>query len=115
MSKARPQSLKRSLNRGSKGREEILTTEIRGYYPVDKVITVDGEKTTVQVMSQRKKVLAEGGKIARKAKEPRIMTEFIETFGKLFIMKRSRTGHNRARTVFRKANQKAYYALTGTI
>ena len=43
------------------------------------------------------------------------MTEFIETFGKLFIMKRSRTGHNRARTVFRKANQKAYYALTGTI
>ena len=115
MSKARPQSMTRALRRNIKGREQVITTEIKGYYPVDKVITVDGEKRTVQVMSQKKKILAPGGRIAVKAKEPRIVTEFIDTFNKVFIMRRSRCGHNRAQTTYRKGNPNGYYQLIGTI
>lgn len=70
MSKARKQSLKRSLVRANKGREN---------------------------------------------KKPRIITEFVDTLGKLFILKRPNTGHNKVMVSERgkTLNKRPYYNVIG--
>lgn len=78
MSKARPQSLKRAISRGTNGRGKHYTSK--------------GEAIM---------------------KEPRIITEFIDTFGKLFILKRSKCGHNRKRSHLVK--QRPYYNVIGQV
>ncbi len=82
MSKARGQSLKRSISRGSKGREKAITSK---------------------------------GEIIMK--EPRIITEFVSTLGKLIILKRSSTGHNKVKTYNsgKTRRQRPYYQVVGQL
>lgn len=85
MSKARGQSMKRALRRAEIGRGKNWVKVIEG----NKVIT--------------KPVF----------KEPRIVTEFVETLGKLFILKRPTCGNNRKRN--KRVKKRPYYNIVARI
>ena len=116
MSKARGQSLKRQLSRAMKGREEILTTEVKGHIHFkEMIVDKKGKKRFVKFRTKEKQIITPAGLIARKAKQPRIVSEFIDTIGKVVIAKRSTTGHNRKRNKFLMKYPRPYHLVTGTI
>lgn len=116
MSKARGQSLKRQISRGMKGREEILTTEVKGHIHFkEMILDKKGKKRFAKFRTKEKEVITPAGQVARRAKQPRFHTEFIETFNKLFLMKRSNTGHNSKTSKFNQKFKRPYYQVVGTI
>lgn len=90
MSKAREASLKRRISRGTKNRVSHFQA----------IKLKNGEEMMKPVM-----------------KEPRIITEFVNTIGKLIILKRSTTGANAKKTTDRGTmkNQRPYYSVVGTV
>ena len=116
MSKARGQSIKRQLNRAMKGREEILTTEVKGHIHFKEMI-VDkrGKKRFVRFRTKDKQVITPAGQVARKAKPPRLISEFIGTLGKVFLLKRSNNGHNQKRTKAILKYPRPYYRIVGSM
>ena len=63
----------------------------------------------------REKAITDKGRILYK--EPRIITEFVSTIGRLIILKRSNTGHNAKKTTTRgrTKNQRPYYQVAGQV
>lgn len=70
------------------------------------------KRSLSRALKGREKAMSSDGQVI--FKEPRITTEFINEFGKLLVLKRAKTGHNK-NTLHRRKYKRPYYYLAQSI